>query len=367
MEKEVVSDKLAISLIVLFIFGSSLILPTASTAGSDLWIAILLAIGFATPFVLIYSRILTRYPGKDLFDILIIVFGRFIGKSLCLGFVWFAFHLGVLVCRNFGEFIMTVSFPETPLIVPIIFLGLLAAWIVKEGIEVMARWSWLFFVFNSPGPTLVILLLIPQMDFDNILPILYDGFRPVLQGSFEAFSFPFAETVIFTMIFFCLKTKGSPYKVYLSGLYLGGIPLTGISLTEMLVLGPSLYSATHYPNHNVATKVALGDFLQRLEIIVLIAALTGGFLKISICLMAASNGIAKVFNLKSYKFVALPIALLMINTSSFIYDNVMEQITWASDIWPYYAFFFQAILPIIIIIGVEIKKSRYNKAGVSSE
>ncbi|MTI46344.1 GerAB/ArcD/ProY family transporter [Sporosalibacterium faouarense] len=367
MNKEIISNKSAISLIVLFIFGSSLILPTATDAGSDLWISILLAIVFTIPIFLIYSRILSLYPNKDLFDILIIVFGKWIGKFLCLLFSWFAFHLGVLVLRNFGSFIITVSFPETPMIVPMIFLGLLGVWVVKEGIEVLGRWSWIFFIFNAPAPTLVTLLLIPKMDFNNILPLFYNGSKAILKGTFSAFSFPFGEVVILTMIFFCLSNRKSSYKVFLSGLFIGGIPLAGISLVEILVLGPDLYKASYFPNHSVATKIGLGDFLQRLEILVLIAAVTGGFVKISVCLMACSNGIAKVFNLKDYRSVIFPMGLLMINFSYLIYDNVMEQIAWADEIWPYYAFLFQAILPIIVFIIAEIRKSSKIKSGRNSD
>lgn len=281
------------------------------------------------------------------------------GRLLCVLFTWFSFHLGVLVIRNFGEFIITVSFPETPMIIPMIFLVLLSSWIVKEGIEVMARWSALFFLFNAPGPTLMFLALIPEMDLDNILPVMYNGFKPFFEGAFSAFSFPFAETIIFTMIFFCLKSRKSSYKILFSGVLIGGISLAGISLAEILVLGPDLYNATLFPNHSVATKIRIGDFVERLEILVLIVALTGGFVKISVCLLAASNGVAKIFGLKDYRTIVLPLGLLMVNFSYFVYDSSMEQVAWAAKIWPYYAFLFQAILPIIIIVVVEIKR-RYS-------
>lgn len=361
MSKEIISDKSAIRIIVLFIFGSSLILPTGSQAGSDLWLASLAAIVMVIPILLVYSRILYLYPGQDLFDILITVFGKIIGKFLCVIFTWFAFHLGVLVIRNFGEFIITVSFPDTPMIIPMLFLGILSSWIIKEGIEVLARWSALFFLLNAPAPTLVFLALIPEMDLNNIFPIMYDGVKPFLAGAYSAFSFPFAETIIFTMIFFCLKSRKSSYKVLIPGVLLGGIPLVGISLAEILVLGPDLYGSSFYPNHSVATKVRIGDFIERLEVLALIAALTGGFVKISVCLLAASNGVAKIFGLKDYKSVVFPLGLLMVNFAYFIYDSVMEQVAWAAKIWPYYAFSFQVILPIIILIAVEIKRRQGNK------
>ena len=43
-----------------------------------------------------FSRILSLYPGKDLFDILQIVMGKFVGKFISILMIWFAFHDGSL-------------------------------------------------------------------------------------------------------------------------------------------------------------------------------------------------------------------------------------------------------------------------------
>ena len=41
-----------------------------------------------------FSKILYLYPGKDIFDILQIVMGKFIEKTISLLMIWFAFNLG---------------------------------------------------------------------------------------------------------------------------------------------------------------------------------------------------------------------------------------------------------------------------------
>ncbi|TCO74965.1 GerAB/ArcD/ProY family transporter [Marinisporobacter balticus] len=357
MHKEVISDREGICLVILFISGSTLAMPTGAAAGRDLWLAILFAIVIAIPILLIYAKLLSLFLGKDLFDILEYGFGKIIGKGIGILFIWFAFHLGVLSIRNIGEFPVTVSLPETPIPIFTLSMIMLAIWIVKEGIEVLGRWANIFVLFNAPIPSMIILMLIPIMDINNIQPILYDGINPLLKGTFEAFAFPFAETVLFTMIVSSLKTKKSSYNIYIKGLLLGGMLILGVSLTEVLVLGPDLYGATFFPNHVVARKVDIGETLQRMEVIVILATTTASFLKMSVCLLAVCNGIAKIFNLDDYRGFVTPIGLLMFNFAIFIYKSINEMTMWASSIWPYYAFLFQVILPIVLFIVVMIKRN----------
>ncbi len=361
MSREVISDAEGACLIILFISGSTLALPTASAAGSDLWLAILLALIISIPIYMLYSRLLSLYPGKDMFDILQDVFGIFFGKAISLIFVWYAFHLGVLVLREQADYLITLSLPETPMLVPIIIMTFLCILGVKAGIEALGRWSKLFVILNGPIPSIIILLLIPEMELTNIVPILFNGVRPLIHGVFEALVVPFGDVAIFLMVFFALKSKKSSYKVFIWGLLFGGILIFGVSLAEILILGDDLYLSTYYPNHSVASKVSTVEILHRLEVIAIVATITSTFLKATICLLAACNGIAKIFGFKDYRFIVVPVALLMCNFSYFIYDSLMEKVKWTKEVAVYYFFPFEVIVPIIILIIVEMRKGRLNK------
>ncbi|MCT4562840.1 MAG: endospore germination permease [Maledivibacter sp.] len=358
MNKELISDIQGICLIILFISGSTLALPTGIAAGRDLWLAILLALVLAIPLYLIYSRLLSLYHGKDIFGILEAVFGKFFGKAVGLIFVVYAFHLGTLVLRDQGDYLVAISLPETPIIIPTIIVVILCTLVVKAGIEVLGRWSKLFVILNAPIPTIMILMLIPQMDICNIMPILYKGTKPFLKGTLQALSFPFGDVVVFLMVFFALKSKKSSYNVFIKGLLWGGFLIIGVSLAEILVLGEDLYAATYFPNHSAASKVSIGDLLQRLEVIVIVATLTSFFVKISICLLAVCNGISKILGCREYRFIVAPIALLMCNFSYFIHDNIIMKTKWVDSIGIYYFLPLQVGIPILILIAAEIKQRR---------
>ena len=358
MSKETISDRQGICLIILFISGEALSRKTAPAAGKDLWLAILLAIAVTLLFTLAYARLLSLFYGKDLFDILECLFGKFFGKLIGLLFAGYVFYTGAWVLRDFSEFPVTVSIPETPRIVLAIFMIALCIWIVKEGLETLSRWATLFVLLDAPLPSLAILLLIEQMDLNNIQPVLYEGIEPVIHGAFQAFSFPFAETVVFIMVLSSLKSKASCYKIYIKGLLLGGMLIAGVSLAEILVLGPHWYSALFFPNHAAASIIDAGEALQRLEMIAIIATITSTFVKISVYLLAACNGIAKIFNLKDYKLLVFPVGLMMCNITLFGDESIIDLFKMLEDVWPYFAFPFQVVLPLAILIIAEISQRR---------
>lgn len=356
MNRETISDTQGIYMMILFIMGSALVLPIGAEAKSDIWIAIILAIVFSYVPLMLYARFISKYPGEDFFDLLQIVFGKYIGSLISLLYIWFALHLGSLVMRNFSEFIVTVGLDQTPRQIPTLVIGILCLYAIKEGIEVIGRFSQFFLPIIVILIFFTILILTPQMEINNILPVLYDGWTPVLKGAFSVFTFPFTETVIFIMVFYCLENENSAYKIYRRALLFGGIIILISSLSDVLVLGSELFSSLYFPAYTSVSRLNIGNFLQRLEIIVSVTFLIGGFVKVSICLLAASNGIAKVFNLKDYRFIATPIALIMLGLSCILYSSVMEMEEWAAKVWPFYAFIFEIILPVIVFIVAEIRK-----------
>lgn len=358
MNKETISDKQGISLIIMFIIGTSSIIVTGLDAKKDLWLATILAICMALLMVLVYARLHYIFPGKDLFDILEICFGKFIGKGIGLLYTWFAFHLTSLILRDFGEFYTVVATPETPMIVTMIITAFLSTWILKEGIEVLGRFSEFFLIPIVSLTFITILLLIPDMHINNIRPMFYEGIKPIIKGALGAFSFPFAEIIIFTMIFSTLKWKKSSYKVYIPGLLIAGVVIFFTSLTNVLVLGVITASNMYFPSYISATRVNVGEFLQRTEILIAFIFLIGGFVKMSICLLAACKGITKIFSYQDYRFIVTPLTLLLINLAYLISDNTREFYKWSLEIWPYYAFLFQVILPVFIFIAAEIKKQK---------
>jgi len=364
MKKEVISERQGIVLIILFIVGSSVLIGTGIQAKQDAWIAVIIAIILASLLVLMFVRILSLYPGKDLFDILTIVFGKYFGKLLSLPFIWFAFHLGTLVIRNFSEFTNVTVFPDTPVVVILIFFCILCIWGVKAGIETLGRWSELFVIIVISLILFVTVLGVTEMDINRLKPVLNNGYMPVFKGVFSAFTFPFGEVVVFIMVFSNISKCNNYNKVFLMGLIIGGLLIFISVLRLLLILGVNDIESAYFPSDISIGIIHIGELLQRMELIVTINFIVGVFVKVTICLLAVCKGITKIFDFNDYRFIVTPTVILMFNFSIFIYGSTMEMSDWAFKIWPYYSIFFELVLPFFILIAVELKNIKVKKINL---
>jgi spore germination protein KB len=354
MFKELLTEKEGVALSVMFIIGSTLVAGGATEAGQDAWISIILAMIMALPVLTIYARLLHLFPGKDVFAIIDHVCGPYIGKVLSILFVWYAFHLGALVLRNFSEFLKEVSMTETPGYVIDLPMILLCIWAVKGGIKVLGRWAGLIFTVLLFIILTTEFLSFTRMNLGNLKPFFYKGALPVVDGAFTVFSFPFAETVLLISVFSSLNSSISPYKMYYLSLLTGGTLIFILVLRNISSLGFPYIATQYFPSYIAVSLINAGQFIQRIEVVVSITFLLSGIVKVSICLYGASVGIARILDFKDYSMITAPVGLLMVNLSTIIYTSMQEMFEWIK-IYRYYAIPFQIILPIIIWIGAEIK------------
>ncbi|MCT4592958.1 MAG: endospore germination permease [Anaeromicrobium sp.] len=356
MNKEIISDKQGIALMVMLIIGTSSIVVTGLEAKKDLLIAIILSILMTLPLMIIYARLHHMFKDKDLFDILEICFGRFIGKFISILYVLYLLYVGASILWVQGEFAITVSLSKTPRIIVAIIIIINGIFIIKKGMEVMGRWTEFFVIILITFILSTVVLMIPNMNINNIRPILGEGIKPVIKGATSAFAFPFSQTVVFTMAFSNFKSEKSSYKIYVRGLFLGGIIILITSLNDVLVLGINTCTTMYFPTYVAASKINIGDILQRIEVIIGIIFMLGAFIKLSIYLLAFCKGISKVFGYTDYRFIVIPASLLMMNLSDFVYESLMYYSEWVESTWVYISFPFHVAFPVFTLIVAEIRK-----------
>lgn len=355
MNQEVISDKQRIFVMILFLVGSTSIFAPGLEAKKDAWIAVILAMLAIIPMLFIYGRIHSIFPNKDLLDIIEICFGRFAGKLVIVFFISYTIYWASDVLNNYSFFITTTSLNQTPRIILIIFMSILCIWSTKEGIEVLGKFSELFLIPLVSFFLIIIFLSIPNININNIKPILNVDNKSLLEGSFSVFSQPFAQVIAFSIVFSSFKNKKSPYKVYFLGLLVSGIYMTILTLVNILILGENLAISNYYPAYASAKRVDIGTLLQRIEVLIDTSFVIGGFIKVSILLICGCKAINKLFKCNDYRFIIIPFSLMVINLAYFQYNSVMNYMEFNSKIWPYYFFPFQIIGPIIIWIIAEIK------------
>ena len=355
-----------IYIMVMFIFGSSVIMGVNSTAAQDSWASLLLGMAFACPVLLVYARIIRLFPEKDLFAIIEILFGKIAGKIIILLMVWYAIHLGALVLRNFSEFIEIALMPETPQLPIAIAMILVVSYMAKSGIKTMGKWS----IVMLPAIVLVLIITLlfslNKMDFENILPFLEHDFGTISTGAFQLFSYPYAESVLFLCLAGAIRKNDNPYKLNIYALVISTAILLLVLLRNLFILGPAMVGSSYFPSFVAVRVIKVADYLTRMEGFIAMNFILAGIIKITVCLMAAAKGASALFGIRNHKQLVLPVSLLIVALSAIIYKNAMEMFNFI-PIYKYYAAPFQIIIPLIIWIAAEIKTRKRRSAYAQEE
>lgn len=338
--------------IVLFNFGSSVVMGVSTNVKQDSLLAILLATLMAIPVLLMYARILALFPRKNLFDIAEEVLGKIGGKAVAVLFIWYAIHLAALVLRNFTEFTQTSSMLETPQLPIMILMTLTTVYLARSNVRSLGKWSVLAFFALLFVVLFTFAAALPKSHLDDLLPLMEHPLMQILKSSLQVFSFPYAETVIFL----CLGdsfAKKKPYGIFLWALGIVMAIFVMVFVRNLVLLGPKMMELSLFPSYSTVRTIGIGDFLARFEGLISSNFFLAGIVKISVCLLAASKGLMRLFSLEDYKPMVVAVGMLAMALCAILYKNLMDMFAFL-DYYGYYAFPFQVVIPLILLIAGEI-------------
>lgn len=361
IEKGVISSSQLIFMVIAFIQAANLLLVFPSGVVShDGWLAILAALVISMPFVLSYAALAREFPGKNLIQINDITYGIYLGKLISMSYILIFLALVSQNLRFFSDFIITYIFPETPIWAILTMLTFVVAWVVRAGIEVIARCSFIIIVISSIIIISTSLFLLPDMQLSNFLPVLDLSLKDFIQGTHIIFSIHYLEIVVFLMIIaFVNKTKQIKGSM-LWGLIIGGASLLILEVRNVAVLGKVADIVTS-PSFVTARYISVAEVFTRLEMFVAIMLISTEFLKVSILYYAVVLGLAQIINLRSYVPLVTPIGIIAIFLSIILSDSSMEQIYAAIYTWPVFILPFQ-LLPAFSLFIVKVRK-KFKKRG----
>ncbi|MFZ5650045.1 MAG: GerAB/ArcD/ProY family transporter, partial [Bacillota bacterium] len=200
----------------------------------------------------------------------------------------------------------------------------------------------------------LVALAIPEADVRRLMPVMENGLMPVFKGALSAIGFPFAETILFTMIIPYLNNPGGARKAMLFGVLTGGFLLLLVILRTILVIGPAT-ARLWYPVLEAVRMIDLYNIIQRVDAAVIINWIGFGFMKITVCFYAFVLGLAQWLNLSDYRPLALPAGVLMLALSILVYDSYVDEVFFAAVIWYPYALTVAFIIPLIMLVTASLR------------
>ncbi len=340
---------------------------TYGVSRQSTWITVLAAFVILLPIVLMYMAIIRKFPGQNLFQINSVVFGPFLGQLISAIYLWFFFQVFIHHMHFFNSFWINYIMPETPRAAFIIMFMFVCALAARKGLEVIARCSFLSMVIVAAAVLVVTVLLIGEMELSNLMPVLDITPKKFIQSMHIILAIPYCEFVVFLMI---LPYTSDPVRIrkpVLLGITLSVLQLLIVVLRDILVLGP-LITNISMASFAVSRFIDIADVLTRLDILVAITMLITAFIKISIFYYATSLGLAQMLKLRSYLPLVIPVGIIAAAIAVNLYPSDMEQNYAGIYVWPFNAFIYELLLPIVTLIVIAVRRlpKKEEKEGAQS-
>lgn len=338
---------------------------SGAAAGRDAWLSTMAgAVGGMLLFVM-YWYPFSLFPELTLIGCARKLLGK--GFGTAVGFLYSLLFLydAARDMRDGVELTSINILDATPRTVIALLMTLCMMYVAGLGIEVLARTGVCFWFVLIPiiiGMN-TLLFISGSLEFERLLPVLENGWRPVLESTLhETLLFPYGELLCMMMFmpFLQVKKKGVPPA--LLAIATGGFILAQAMVLNVASLGPEIVERSLFPLVNTLGKIQVSELFARMDLFVLAPMIVVDFFKVSLFFQAGLFGIADIFGIP-YRKLILPIGCIVmlwsiLSSSSFVQH--MEYGTKTVDkIFP----LFFVVIPLLLAVITFFHKRRVRIGG----
>ncbi len=320
---------------------------TVAFAVQDAWMAGLVACPAAGLVIWITGALARRFPHETIIEYAPRVLGIIPGKVVGALLLWYFFHLDAAIAREFSDFLITTSLPNTPASVILGFGVVASALAVRYGPEILGRLGELFTPLAFVMITLIVVMVFSKLDFTLLQPTFEYGVRPILVSGFITQAF-MGQFILLAVLLPSVTdaTKGVRASYWALGAMV--ILITAVSLVTIAAFGVVSANFT-WPFLKVARIASVGPILARIDPVIIALWIGGSSLKLAIHLYATTLCFAQLFGLPDYRPLALPMGALVGAYALGHLTNIVEHGYMLSYFWPPYTQLFHIVIPGLIL------------------
>ena len=320
--------------------------------GTAAWIGILL-IGLITLIpILLLTKLIKLYKDKNLIDIILHLFGKYIGFVLL--FILWIMQVFANISNSaiYTDIIGTMYFNRTPVVVIYVVLVAVAAYGAKKGVEYIGSSAWVILFWVILSLLIIFVVTFVQGEFTYIFPILGTGGWEIVKGSYNHSSL---LTDFLYFGFIASNVKNS--TVFNKGIWIG-FSIVILSFVLALIGYVMLFDyygvrMFDYPYHETIRYIEIG-FLTNVELLFFPFWLVSSFIRFSFYLYLSALLFGALFKIKHFEYVVPALASLTILVGlmpeSAVFSMNKLKIIFLNVIAPVFL-----LLPILLWITAKLK------------
>ena len=314
---------------------------------SDIWDHLISApISFLLTFLLVYPvyRLFLMDKKMNVMDNAYSLMGKW-GMYIILIYVIYYLVISVHTLSVFNNFISNAVNPPISLSLLSIVLLISCCYAAYKGLESLARTSSFILCATIISIFFLTISLLSSIEKINFTPFMYNGKESVKEGIFYMISQSYCIPAMAMLLPMGRGTKWKGILIWNSCIYVV------FSLIIILIIG-SMGDFTYTQLFPVYTAAGTGKFgsFRHLDAMYLGVWILGIFLKLSLFIVLASEGIKKILGERASKYSVIMFGILLMLPTFFPNLFSVLKSSTATTFLFYFVILTSVILPIILII-----------------
>ncbi|MCZ0702068.1 spore germination protein KB [Natronobacillus azotifigens] len=329
-----------------------LFIPThATTYGKENgWITVVFATIFGLLVIAVYNAIFSKEETRSLFVIIDDNFGKWLGSISILFALLFAYFTTFANLWSIGQFVGLHILMGTPpeAIVLLVILTCLVG--VRYGIEVIGRASEIFLPFTLISLILLVGLVWPEAQLDNIQPILQTNVAGAFVGIIPVIGITFLELFCLLGVIHRVNNIPQAKKAFFIGGLVAGFCMIIVTFACIAVIGVDGTIRHIYSIYFLGQNISIAEFFERVEGLVAFIWFITIFFKICTNFYFIAIAIKHLGGLKDFRTVTIPIAYFLFVSAVTSLPNIFYDFELMNSTYLVYAILTGFLLPILLLI-----------------
>ncbi len=275
-----------------------------------LWMAPIIIGLFSIIPIFLTLKVITAYKNKNLHDVILHIFGKFIGTFLSCILVLFGLTGLTLDSAIYVDIIGTMYFTETPILIIYTVLMAVCAYGANKGLEHIGSVSWLVLFYIKFSLLIALILSLKESSPSFLFPIFGPGIVEVVKRS---------TTHVSILVEFFYLGLIAPYlvsaKAYKKGTWIAFsiviIEITISFIIYLLVFDYEGLKMIDYPYQELIRLIRVG-FLTNIETFFFPFWIIASFIRFTVYLYLIAIFIGGICNIKNFEYLTPIIATIVV-------------------------------------------------------
>ncbi|MRG87610.1 GerAB/ArcD/ProY family transporter [Salinibacillus xinjiangensis] len=252
--------------------------------------------------------------------------------------------------RAFIDFTSRALLPTTPIEVIAILVSVVLLYISSTGIEVVTRITVIQFIMLSATILSLPFMLLNEIELSHIMPILgTDTVENLSKSSFELLPW-MGESLIFFFLLGNVAAKKGVKRAIIIGVSIGFFLLFLLIITSIAVLGENIVSKSIYPNFIMIQQINITDFLDRLDLIIVILWMPVLLSKLALTLYCIHRAFFNPNGGTTSNLLMTPLSLLLAVLAIILFENNTVHLEFTFLTWTIIGIVMEFLLLILVLI-----------------